>query len=554
MKNYLKLLLFVLIIALIARALLLSTNAISFHSDEAIVGLMARHISQGERPVFFYGQAYMGSLDAWLVALGFQIFGESVQTIRLIQSVLYLLIVTTGTLVAWRFSGKTMITLVTGLLFALPSSLFALYTTASLGGYSEVLLLGNLVLLLGYEVAQDLSATQNRPTWWKWLLLGLCVGIGWWVNGLIVVYALPVSLPLLYRLMRGAVSPVRNRLLYIVIAAVAFFVGSAPWWVYNLEHQWAALAFYVPSLRTETTTHVQYLTGLYTEPVEFQEAANTSIGERVIGLLLFGLPALTGLRFSWSSAFFLPVIGLFVTFLFLASLYTLARDTQHKLLTANGRSLTLGMVIGLLVIFILSQFGKDPTGRYLLPLALPFSIAFAALIERINFAEPLSLFVSRGLQGALVLIVVGYHAAGQITAATTSPGLTTQFDPVSHVSNDDDEALITFLEEHQLTRGYTHYWVAYRLAFLSDEQLLFVPMLPYKPTLIHFLGEDRYPLYSGAVGESPTFAFINANSPELDALLVETFEIEGIDFQQEQIGFYTIYYGFDAPPPRPLSR
>jgi hypothetical protein len=35
-----------------------------FNSDEAIVGLMARHMLQGERPLFFYGQAYLGSLDA----------------------------------------------------------------------------------------------------------------------------------------------------------------------------------------------------------------------------------------------------------------------------------------------------------------------------------------------------------------------------------------------------------------------------------------------------------------------------------------------------------
>ena len=46
-----------------------------FNADEAIVALMARHINQGNIPIFFYGQSYMGSLDAILVAIGFRIFG-----------------------------------------------------------------------------------------------------------------------------------------------------------------------------------------------------------------------------------------------------------------------------------------------------------------------------------------------------------------------------------------------------------------------------------------------------------------------------------------------
>src|SRR5690348_2660766 len=34
------------------------------NSDQAIVGLMAHHILAGERPVFYWGQAYNGTLEA----------------------------------------------------------------------------------------------------------------------------------------------------------------------------------------------------------------------------------------------------------------------------------------------------------------------------------------------------------------------------------------------------------------------------------------------------------------------------------------------------------
>src|SRR5438128_2438006 len=75
---------------LLLKAVALAAGAVSFNSDEAIVALMARHILQGERPIFFYGQAYMGSLDAWLVAGSFSLFGQTILAIRLVQIALYL--------------------------------------------------------------------------------------------------------------------------------------------------------------------------------------------------------------------------------------------------------------------------------------------------------------------------------------------------------------------------------------------------------------------------------------------------------------------------------
>src|SRR5258707_12694810 len=80
-----------LIVAAVWRLVVLASGAVSFHSDEAIVGLMARHINQGlPIPVFFYGQSYMGSLDPVLVSVAFRIMGESVLTIRVVQSLLYM--------------------------------------------------------------------------------------------------------------------------------------------------------------------------------------------------------------------------------------------------------------------------------------------------------------------------------------------------------------------------------------------------------------------------------------------------------------------------------
>ena len=91
-----RILYFALIIVAAAafKLMLLAMNAVPFNGDEGVVALMARHILQGERPIFFYGQVYLGSIDAWLVALSFSIFGQSVLAIRLAQLALFI-----GTLV-----------------------------------------------------------------------------------------------------------------------------------------------------------------------------------------------------------------------------------------------------------------------------------------------------------------------------------------------------------------------------------------------------------------------------------------------------------------------
>ena len=63
------------LLALAYRLLLLRTTLATVDSDQAVLGLMARHILHGERPVFFYGQSYQGALEAYLTAGVFRLLG-----------------------------------------------------------------------------------------------------------------------------------------------------------------------------------------------------------------------------------------------------------------------------------------------------------------------------------------------------------------------------------------------------------------------------------------------------------------------------------------------
>src|SRR3954470_775191 len=52
-------------------------------SDEAITGLMARHILGGEFPIWLYGITYQGSLEAYLAAALFAVLGSSALVLKL---------------------------------------------------------------------------------------------------------------------------------------------------------------------------------------------------------------------------------------------------------------------------------------------------------------------------------------------------------------------------------------------------------------------------------------------------------------------------------------
>ena len=96
-------------------------------------------------------------------------------------------------------------------------------------------------------------------------------------------------------------------------------------------------------------------------------------------------------------------------------------------------------------------------------------------------------------------------------------------------------------------RGYTNYWTAYPLAFLSQERLIFIPRLPYHLDLRYTARDDRYPLYTGQVAAASRAAYITTRHPELDSYLRDQFISLDISFQEAQIGDYRVFYRLSRP-------
>jgi 4-amino-4-deoxy-L-arabinose transferase-like glycosyltransferase len=514
--------------AALLRGLLLASGSVSFHSDEAVVALMARHILQGERPVFFYGQAYMGSTDAWLVAAGFAAFGERVLSIRLVQSALYLAVTAVGFALAWQMTRRTVSAIVTGLLFACPPVLAALYTTATLGGYNETLLLGGIVLLMAAQIMD-----RHAGSLWRWRIMGLCAGIGWWANGLIVLLLAPAGLVLLVWLWRGRTGVSRLRLASCIGGAIGlFFLGSLPWWEFALRSDLAPLRFFIGSPSGAE------------DGFAGTDIISLPFAERVLGLFFLGVPALLGIRFPWTSTYFMPVFGLAVLAILLLACAAFARRGGRFIANPYQRALLWAIPALFAIIYLATRFSSDPTGRYFLPLVFPLFVIAGAVIG----AAPGWL-----ARAGLAAVLLGYFAWGQADAASREPGLTTQFNLQTHIPNTHDEALIAFLEANDLTQGYTTYWVSFRMAFLSGENVRYSASLPYKSDLTYTPLDERYPPYREAADSAERFAYITANVPELDALIVRMLDDAGVTaYTTERIGPFTVYYDFaGAEAPRP---
>ena len=509
---------------------LIVSGWVPFNADEAVVALMARHILQGERPIFFYGQAYMGSLDAMLIAGGFSLFGQQVWVIRMVQVALYLGTLATTAWLAQLIFHSWRVGIVSLWLLAVPVVDVTLYTTASLGGYGEALLIGNLILIAALRMGRRLEQRVGCPPW-LWLSWGFLAGLGLWVFGLTLVYTVPALIYLGFHLWKSAgvsnppptrVSPLSAS--WFVLAGGA--LGASPWWVYGFQKGFDRL---LGELGGGAISGVSGVSGL------------VQIWDHLVNFLLLGLSVTFGLRAPWDVRWLILPVLPFVLFFWLAVIWYLVWRLRADGPGKDQLFLLVGVMVTLVAGFILTPFGQDPSGRYFVPLAVPLSLSAAAMLVFLQ--------ARYGVKAWLLLaLILAYNLAGMVQSVLRSPArMTTQFYSITHIDHSYDRALMAFLEAHGETRGYTNYWVAYPLAFLSQEKLIFVPRLPYHNDFRYTERDDRYLPYTEMVSSADRVAYITTRHPALDDTLVQHFREEGITWQEAQIGDYHVFYALSRP-------
>lgn len=484
------------------RLYLIPTHRMPFDSDEAILLLMARHIVDGARPVFFYGEAYGGSTDSYITAVFYALFGDTVTVGRLVQTLEYSIYMVFSYLLARRIFPDAKVAPVVMLwLMAIPPLMMTTWTTPSVL-YAIVMMFGSIITYMGHRIL--LEDADRR---WMWLLFGFVCGLAFWTFGILVVYMLPVFLLFLWHFKW-------SRLPNYILSAVMFFVGSAPWWP-------------------------QAIAGL---SVVSDAGFTIPYTLRLLAFASIMLPGFFGIREPWQSDivwFATPALVIYL----MAILYfipRLRRDQNAPQLESTGFAL-LSLQVGVwLLLYFGTRFSVDASGRYILPLYPVLFVATALFLERLYRWR---WQVALGVLAILLGVHLGMHF---YAIRDVPPGITAQMNGNLWFGNQDDAELIAFIKSKG-GRGYSHHWIAYKINFLSNEAVILAALLPYRPDLGWSPLDDRYAPYVEAVESSPKRVFVTHREPNLDEYLRTALINRNILFATKDIGPYRVYHGFDAP-------
>ena len=198
--------------------------------DYAVVVDMARNMANGaDFPTFFYGQAYMGSLEPALSAALCFLIGPHPFWVCMGSAILGI-----ATLFAIMRFGRTLGGEV-GACIALALVICAganwtHFTVSPRGGYALASLLSLLAVYFGAVVEFQAPAPQRMRVA-PGVALGLAAGLAFW-NFWITLPAFAASCVMLVARYSARCLSWR----FAVPATVAFFIGSAPWWFWSLHN------------------------------------------------------------------------------------------------------------------------------------------------------------------------------------------------------------------------------------------------------------------------------------------------------------------------------
>jgi 4-amino-4-deoxy-L-arabinose transferase-like glycosyltransferase len=248
------------------------------NSDEAVIGLMARHMIHGQFTTFVWGQAYGGPLEALLAVPGFVIAGSGWVALRLVT----LLLTLVALVLVWRVGLRTVgerAAVVAPALFWVwpPFVILELSHETSFYGFDVVFCA--LILLLALRVVE-------RPDRTRVGLLGLVIGVAFWETSQIVPVAVGAAIWTVWRQPRA----LRHAWLAVLLA----LVGALPWLLWNVRHDWGS--FHLPGV--PKTSYARRLRLFFSPVLPMMLGLRTPLTQRplvwspLVDLLYLGVLAL----------------------------------------------------------------------------------------------------------------------------------------------------------------------------------------------------------------------------------------------------------------------
>lgn len=206
------------------RVWVLSGSLGALDGDEAVWGLMARHVLDGEIPTFFWAQEYGGSHEVLLTSVVFAVAGSSTIAMRLVPLLLFAVGVWLVRRIGRETLGEPAATYAAAIFCVWPA--YEIWkSTRAHGFYGSGLVLALLAVLLVIRLSRGGGYRQAAA-------LGLVLGLGLWATPQVGLLALPALGWLVVR------RPTVLRL--APVAGLAALLGALPWILWNVDYDWAS--------------------------------------------------------------------------------------------------------------------------------------------------------------------------------------------------------------------------------------------------------------------------------------------------------------------------
>jgi hypothetical protein len=233
----------VILAGTLLRYILIALGWPASYNDEGTLGLMAMHIAyNGAHPLVYYGQDYLGSLEAYLGAGFFHLLGPSTFALRLGLLPLFALFLLCMYLLAALLYSKSL-ALVSLIVLALGAPDILLRQLMAAGGTPEMFFFTSLLLLLttwltiSAPVPQRLISNKTlamhtkRLSWKRiaaYAAWGFVAGLDLWSHLLSLPFVLCTAAVLLWRCRHELRLPSLSLLL------VGLLIGISPLIIYNV--------------------------------------------------------------------------------------------------------------------------------------------------------------------------------------------------------------------------------------------------------------------------------------------------------------------------------
>ena len=481
-----KLLILSFIVALALRLYLLTTSLNSINSDEAIIGLMARHILKGEYPLFFYGQKYYGPLDAYLTAPLFAVFGSNriiLKVVPIVSSLLFVYVI--------YWLGKTLysesIGLYSAMYAALPPAMLTVRQLQADAAYPLVLLIGTFSLLV-------FNGFRDKFSWIRFWLLVCFFGIGFWLHPIMGYYLAAMIFVFLFWFLRISLPKftLRYRLvfivsLFLVISIILYLLGGISF-ITRLRKYLIAIA----------TVAIPVILGIF-KP--YDQYKRFTIERLASGPLLNGVSV---------------TIALILVILILRA--GLKNFKQKNILLYTFVIIT-ALIYSEFVIFLQVNI---------------YTLAYPRYISPIYSAIPLGMFglfsytkKSKLLRPLILVVLLGINLYGNLTFNYSKPSY--------------------LLRDWMVERGgtqyvYTDYWTGYWLAFESQEKVI-----PYIIDEQNEPGLNRYLPYKQEVPSALNPVYIFKMGQPGEQKFKQELIADQVYYQSIQMSGYALYFDLSKP-------